>query len=286
WLFIAPDAYLIFFKFIFIMKECLDKIINVFFAPEIIEPGSFIILNYIAQITPVLHQASTSFGDSDITNSNISNSKKIRILAKDRIGPHNITILSILFGSLLGDCHAEYRNKGKGTRFCFYQESSHAAYLTWLHGLLSNLGYCNTKTPEIKTRLSKNGKVRKIIRFKTWTYSSFNWIHDLWYINNVKIVPSIIGDYLTPLALAIWIMDDGGKVGKGLKLSTNSFTYLDCTLLVKVLYVNFNIKSSIQSASVGPDNQYIIYIWKESIPLLKKIILPYVHPSMKYKLNI
>ena len=86
WLFIAPDAYLIFFKFIFIIKGCLDKIINVFI--EVIEPGSFIIFNSIAQITPI------------ITNSNISNNKKIRILAKDRIGPHNIVIISILFGSL------------------------------------------------------------------------------------------------------------------------------------------------------------------------------------------
>ena len=270
WLFIAPDAYLIFFKFIFIIKGCLDKIINVFI--EVIEPGSFIIFNSIAQITPI------------ITNSNISNNKKIRILAKDRIGPHNIVIISILFGNLLGEGYAEYRNKGTGTRFCFYQENSHAAYLTWLHGLLADLGYCNTNTPEIQRRLGKNGIVRKIIRFKTWTYSSFNWIQDLWYINHVKIVPSVIGDYLTPLALAIWIMDDGGKVGNGLKLSTNSFTYLDCTLLVKVLYENFHLKSSIQSA--GKDNQYIIYIWKESIPLLRQIVLPYVHPSMKYKLTM
>ena len=235
-------------------------------------------------MTPVLHQASTSFGDSDITNSNISNSKKIRILAKDRIGPHDITILSILFGSLLGDCHAEYRNKGKGTRFCFYQESSHAAYLTWLHGLLSNLGYCNTKTPEIKIRLSKNGKVRKIIRFKTWTFSSFNWIHELWYSNNKKIVPNSIGDYLTPLALAMWIMDDGYKSGSGLKLCTNSFSYLECILLTKVLFDNFNIKSSVQSAGAIDKNQYHIYIWKESMPLLRNIVSTYVHPSMKYKL--
>jgi ubiquinol-cytochrome c reductase cytochrome b subunit len=31
--------------------------------------------------------------------------------------------------------------------------------------------------------------------------------------------------YLTPLALAIWIMDDGCRAGKGLKLSTNCFSY-------------------------------------------------------------
>ena len=77
-------------------------------------------------------------------------------------------------------------------------------------------------------------------------------------------------------------MDDGSKVNSGLKLCTNSFTYSECILLVKVLFDNFNIKSTIQSTGVS--EQYIIYIWKESMPLLREIVLPYVHPSMKYKI--
>ena len=79
-------------------------------------------------------------------------------------------------------------------------------------------------------------------------------------------------------------MDDGGKVGNSLKLATNSFTYLDCITLINVLYDNFKIKATIQSAGV-PD-QYIIYILKESMPLLRETVLPYVHPSMKYKLGL
>jgi ubiquinol-cytochrome c reductase cytochrome b subunit len=99
----------------------------------------------------------------------------------------------------------------------------------------------------------------------------------------VKIVPSIIGEFLTPLALAIWIMDDGSKVGSGLKLCTNSFTYTECMLLVTVLYENFTLKATVQSA--GVPNQYHIYIFKESMPLLREIVLHYVHSSMKYKLS-
>jgi ubiquinol-cytochrome c reductase cytochrome b subunit len=77
-------------------------------------------------------------------------------------------------------------------------------------------------------------------------------------------------------------MDDGGKLGQGLKISTNSFSFSDCNFLVKVLFENFKIKASVQSA--GSNNQYHIYVWKESMPLLREIVLPYVHPSMKYKL--
>ena len=278
---IAPDAYLISFiyKFIFIMQECLGIILN----------GNKILL-IINQVNN--HNSIDIFYLFSLikVNSNISNhvssqkNKIVKLSSKKRIGPHNKIILSILFGGLLGDCSAEYRKNGNGTRFSFYQESSHVTYLIWLHGLLSNLGYCNPNKPEIKTRLCQKGTVRKVIRFKTWTYSSLNWIYDIWYVNNIKIVPSVIGEYLSPLALAIWIMDDGSKVGSGLKLSTNSFTYSDCALLIKVLYDNFNLKSTIQSA--GKENQYHIYIWKESMPLLREIVLPYVHPSMKYKLGI
>jgi LAGLIDADG DNA endonuclease family len=53
-------------------------------------------------------------------------------------------------------------------------------------------------------------------------------------------------------------MDDGGKVGQGLKLATNSFSYSDCLFLIKVLNDNFNIKSTVQKT--GLPNQYHIYI--------------------------
>jgi hypothetical protein len=53
-------------------------------------------------------------------------------------------------------------------------------------------------------------------------------------------------------------MDDGAKVSKGLKFSTNSFTFEECVRLTNTLYNNFNLKASVQSA--GTENQYIIYI--------------------------
>lgn len=200
-----------------------------------------------------------------------------------RIGPHNEDILSIIFGSLLGDAHAEKRSENGGTRISFYQESTHISYILWLHTFLSIRGYCNENIPLITTRLGQKGVVRKFLRFHTWTYTSFNWIHNLWYLENKKIVPYNIANLLTPLALTVWVMDDATKASKGLKFCTNSFSYSDCVLLVKVLYDNFGLKSSVQSA--GAPNQYVIYVWKESMPLLRSIVSPYIIPEMKYKIN-
>lgn len=207
-----------------------------------------------------------------------------RIRADQRIGPHNITILSIITGSLLGDAHAEYRSNGRGTRISFYQEAAHLSYIHWLHSIVSNHGYCNPMTPKTFTRLGRYGVVRNVSRFHTWTYSSFNWIHESWYSNGIKIVPQGIEQYLTPLALAIWIMDDGAVSSTGLKLCTNSFSYHECHYLTSVLLYSYNLKATIQSA--GAPNQYVIYIWKESISNLNSIVSPYIIPSMKYKIII
>jgi hypothetical protein len=53
-------------------------------------------------------------------------------------------------------------------------------------------------------------------------------------------------------------MDDGGRVGYGLKLATNSFTFEDCTRLTIVLFKLYGIKSSVQSAGVS--GQHHIYV--------------------------
>jgi ubiquinol-cytochrome c reductase cytochrome b subunit len=218
-----------------------------------------------------------------ITPIYLNNQPKVsRLKGIYRIGPHNKEIISIIFGSLLGDAHGEKKLLGVGTRFSFSQEAYHVEYLMFLHKLFSKLGYCNPKLPIITTRLGKKGKIRKVTRFSTWTYSSFNWIYDLWYDNKIKHVPKCIDQYLTPLALAIWIMNDGAKVDKGLKLNTNYFSYNDCLLLFKALNNNFNIKASIQST--GKKDQYLIYIWTESMTDLINIVSPYIIPEMKYKL--
>lgn len=201
-----------------------------------------------------------------------------------RVGPHSSDILSIIFGSLLGDGHAEKRIGGIGTRITFQQEDSHGKYGLYLHSLLANAGYCNENIPQLQTRLGNKGKVRKVIRFRTWTYTSFNWIWNDWYKDGVKRVPSTIGNYLTPLALAIWIMDDGAKVGKGLKLCSNSFTQNECILLANTLQTKFNLKVTVQLAGSKNKDQYILYIWKESMPTLVEIVKPFIISEMKYKI--
>jgi hypothetical protein len=77
-------------------------------------------------------------------------------------------------------------------------------------------------------------------------------------------------------------MNNSYKVTKGLKLCTNKFTYSDCLFLVNILNQRYGLKCSIHSS--GAPEQYVIYILKESFPILRTIVKPYFHPSMLYKI--
>lgn len=207
-----------------------------------------------------------------------------RVPSLKRIGPHNYDILSILIGSLLGDGTME--KDGNGSRFAFYQEKINGEYLLWLHQTISFLGYCKPEIPIIQTRLGMNDQIRYIYRFRTYTYSSFNWIYEEWYPRKLrKIIPisGTLDRHLSPMALAVWIMDDGTRYkNKGLRLCTNFFTLKEVQYLAQLLENKYKLNTSIHKTGVV--NQYGLYIPKSSMENLKLIVKPYIHPSMYYKL--
>ena len=174
---------------------------------------------------------------------------------------------------------------GNGSRFGFYQEKKNGEYLLTLHKYISDLGYTKFDIPKLQTRKGLNDNLRYIYRFRTYTYSSFNWIHESFYPNNRKIIPKNINleRYITPLTIAMWIMDDGClHKNRGISFSTNSFTLDDIKYLGNILKYKYNINYSI--VKTGAINQYNIYIPKESSIKLGKIVKNYMVPCMYYKL--
>lgn len=205
-----------------------------------------------------------------------------KVCSSKRIGPHNYEILCILIGSLLGDGSME--RDGKGSRFCFYQKGEHIEYVLWLHQQLLKNGYCKENIPQIQSRIINN-KLAYYCRFRSFTYSSFNWIHEGFYRKGKKSIPCWIEQYLSPISLAIWIMDDGAWIkNRGIKLCTNSFSLSDVKKLVYILETRYKLKLAIHSA--GSLNQYNIYIPKVNLPILIPLISPYLHPYFLYKLNM
>ena len=79
-------------------------------------------------------------------------------------------------------------------------------------------------------------------------------------------------------------MDDGSKLGSGFKIATNCFELSELEELCKLLFEKYNLNCTIQLLKTS--NNYSIYIISSSIPTLRKILLPYMHSSMKYKLGL
>jgi ubiquinol-cytochrome c reductase cytochrome b subunit len=69
------------------------------------------------------------FSGSSYYNNNYNNNKIIKLTSSQRIGPHNIDIISLIIGSTLGDTHLEKRKRGIGTRIIFEQCSKNVEYL-------------------------------------------------------------------------------------------------------------------------------------------------------------
>lgn len=214
-------------------------------------------------------------------------SKFKKLTSKERIGAHNIDIISMIIGSTLGDSHLEKRKNGIGTRVIFEQSNRNVEYLMWFHSYFSNRGYCSSIKPKLKIRIKQEGKVYYQYRVSSYTFSSFNWIHEMFYKlvdgKYIKFVPLNIEEYLTPLALAIWFMDDGSKKGKGASIATNCFTLEEVNLLCKVLKSKYNIIAT--SNKSGENKGHIIYIHSNSMKLFSSIVKPYLLPSLYYKLG-
>ena len=207
------------------------------------------------------------------------------IRAINRIGPHNEDVLSVIIGSTLGDAYLNKRS-GEGVRICYRQSIKHKEYLFWLYNFLYNRGYTSNLQPRqnIRTIQSKQGKVYYDFEFNTFTFRSFNWIHQMFYKKGTKVVPKNIYEYLTPLALAVWIMDDGGWVNSGVRIACNSFELKEVELLNGVLNSKYNLETTIQKIWIK--DKYSIFITKKSVPDLRNIVIPFIHSSMLYKLGV
>ena len=135
----------------------------------------------------------------------------------------------------------------------------------------------------------RTGKWYRKVRFDTPTLSIFNRFREIFYVGNTKIVPSKISRYLTsPLALAVWYLDDGGKKTdcKAYRLHTNCYSLPEVEMLKKTLRDNFGINSTIHKQGKG----FLLYIGAKNGQASRfcEIVKPVVSskiPSMLHKFH-
>jgi hypothetical protein len=90
---------------------------------------------------------------------------------------------------------------------------------------------------------------------------------------------------ITPVVLAHLIMGDGNLKSKDkiIRIYTNSFKKDDVENLGNAITNKFNI---ITKVAHDRNNQYILIIIRNQLDMVKSRILPYIHGSMLYKLDV
>ena len=207
---------------------------------------------------------------------------RVMVVEQQRLGEQQF---QLILGSLMGDGNLSPNRRGRsGTRFRMGHGAKQAAYLDWKASLLGNIPH--TRTVNAKgavfadfTPLPELGELREAVYFGdgkkhlTWDYLKS----------------------LTPLALAVWYMDDGSFTlrSKGVQERTAGGTgrieicveamspgsrerlahYLRDThgLDVKLQYRGARKVSVLQFSTAASEK-------------FQKLVAPYVHPSMEYKL--
>jgi len=119
--------------------------------------------------------------------------------------------------------------------------------------------------------------------FSTYSHKLLGYFHKIFYRGKTKTIPANISDLLSPLALAVWYMDDGStksKRHKGVFLNTQAFSNKDLYLTRGALLKRFHISSTLRKEKNG----YQIYLGSSSGESFIKIIKPFLLPSMLYKI--
>lgn len=187
----------------------------------------------------------------------------------------------ILTGLLLGDGHLETQNDGRTYRLKVEQCLRKKEYVEWLFQEFQDFIRMEPKEKE-KTR---NEVRTKNVGWSTLSVGNFRFHASQFYQGKEKVVPNMkmIGKLITPLALAVWFMDDGSQkssLHKAKILNTQGFRREDIERLIHILEKKFDIHSKLRNQKDG----YQIYIAATSVNRLRALIGEFVLPCMRYKL--
>ena len=175
--------------------------------------------------------------------------------------------LSLVIGSLLGDGYLVKTTSGYAFRVNHGLKQKD--YVNWKYNLLSDFANSSPR---------QSGSC---YYFRTVTHPIFVQLHAIFYPNGWKVIPTqFLLKAMNGLVLAVWIMDDGAKDKKQLRINTQCFSFEEQVFLQNVLRAKLGIETTLNRDKL----QFRLRVADKSMGKLKTIVLPYIIPSMHYKL--
>lgn len=181
----------------------------------------------------------------------------------------------VLIGHLIGDGNLTLQNTNAWGKM--EQSVVQKEYFMWKFEIFGNL---------------TNGKISYTDRFSEWRQKNYQSMvtylpthplltelyHKLYFNGKKELRKEFLKDF-GDVSLATLFMDDGYKYNRGYAICTNCFDDESLLEFKNLLYYKFGMESSHNSERVT----YILK--KESRDKFKKIVEPYIIPSMRYKLQ-
>jgi recombination protein RecA len=212
------------------------------------------------------------------------------LIAGDRLlvtEPHRLSgqQMQVILGSLMGDGNLSPNRDGRsGTRFRLGHGAKQAAYLDWKVSLLGNIECSRTV----------NGKGAVFADFRP--LAELAELHDVVYFGDGK--KHLTWDYLkslTPLALAIWYMDDGSFLLRSMGLQERtqggSGRIEICVEAMSpgsrqrlAQYLRDTHRLDVRLRAAGTAKKAVLVFTTASTEKFQKLVAPFMHPSMEYKL--
>jgi recombination protein RecA len=193
--------------------------------------------------------------------------------------------MQVILGSLMGDGNLSPNRRGRsGTRLRLGHGAKQAEYLDWKVSMLGNIGHSRT--------VNAKGAV-----FADFTpLPELAELHDAVYFGDGK--KHLTWDYLkalTPLALAVWYADDGSFTlrSKGLQERTQggSGRIEICVEAMSagsreriVQYLRDTRGIDVRLRNAGSAQKAVLVFSTAGTDKFQKLVAPYIHPSMNYKL--
>lgn len=190
----------------------------------------------------------------------------------------------ILIGLLLGDGHLETQNNGRTYRLKIEHSYLQKEYVDWLYQIFKDWVLTPPKEKEQTVLGIKYNKYY----FSTVSHGAFRFYAQQFYKEKKKVLPRMIKKWLSPVAMAVWFMDDGSiksKHHRALIINTQSFSKPELQTLIKILEEKFGVKMVLRKQSRKQIEIYQLITTSDSVERFVEIIKPHILPSMKYKLG-
>jgi recombination protein RecA len=206
---------------------------------------------------------------------------RVMIAETQRLSPQQ---WQVVLGSLMGDGNLSPSRNGVGTRFRLGHGPKQVAYLDWKASLFANISQ------------SRSQRSNGAVHLDLTPLPELSELRDAVYFGDGK--KHLSEEYLkalTPLALAIWYMDDGyftlrskgvqarteGGSGR-VEICVDAMTIGTRDRLVDYLRDTHGL--DVKLISRGKRASQVIQFTTEASAKFQQIVAPYVHPSMAYKL--